>query len=74
MRVSPTSRVAAGISPRASGARLGTVAWKDCVAARPPGSVAVTVMVAAPRARASRVTAPPVAATSNTPVCEAVAA
>ena len=72
--VSPASMVSAGIWPRDSGARLATVAWKDCVAVRPPGSVAVTAMVAAARARASRVIAPPVAATSNTPACEAVAA
>ena len=42
---SPASMLAAGTSLRASGDRLGTVAVKDCVAERPPGSVAVTVMV-----------------------------
>ena len=63
----------AGISPRASGARLGTVAVKDWVAERPPGSVAVTVMVAAPRARAATVTVFPAAAAVATPVSEAAA-
>ena len=51
MTESPASMVAAGTSPRASGDRLETVAVKDCVAERPPGSVAVTVMSAVPRAR-----------------------
>ena len=35
-------------SPTATGARLGTVTWKDCSAESPSVSVAVTVTVAAP--------------------------
>ena len=58
--------VAAGISPRASGARLGTVTVNDCVADRPPGSVAVTVMSELPRANPATVTELPCEATDAT--------
>ena len=34
--------------PLATGARLGTVTWKLCDAAKPPESRAVTVIVVAP--------------------------
>ena len=65
--------VAAGTWPRASGAWLATVAWKDCAAVRPPGSVAVTVMSAVPRASATMVTVLPAAETVATAGSEVVA-
>ena len=57
--VFPASTVAAGMLPRGSGDRFGTVAWKLCVALSPPGSVAVTVIVALPRPTAVTVTVLP---------------
>ena len=45
---SPTSTVWPGIVPTGSGERLGTVDQKVCVAAKPPGSVAVTLRVVVP--------------------------
>ena len=52
-----TSRAA--IESTATGGRLGTVTSKLCVAASPPGSVAVTVTVTVPFATAVTVTAAP---------------
>ena len=56
-----TSMVRAGIESSATGARLGMVTWKVWLAVRPPGSVAVTVTVALPLARAASVTVVPCA-------------
>ena len=62
-----------GIGSPASGARFGTVAWNVCVAASPPGSVAVTVTVAVPLATAATVTALPATETVATAGSEGVA-
>ena len=59
--------VCAGMLPLASGARLGTVTRKPCVANAPPGSVAVTVTVTMPALTAATVTALPETDTVATP-------
>ena len=64
---SPACTVCAGMLPLASGARLGTVTRKLCVADALPGSVAVTVTVTMPALTAATVTVPPEADTVATP-------
>ena len=53
---SPTSTVCADIVPSTTGARLGTVTEKLCVADSPPGSVAMIATVVLPLATATTVT------------------
>ncbi len=56
--VASASTSRSSMVPTASGARLGTVATKVCVAESPSGSEAVTVTVVVPLATAVTVTAP----------------
>ena len=55
----PTKTSMSGIGSPAAGARFGTVTSNVCVAANPPGSVAVTATSVVPLARAVTVTALP---------------
>ena len=64
---SPACRVSGGIASPASGGRLGTVTRNDCDADSPPGSVAVTSTLAAPRDSAASVTSLPDARADTTP-------
>ena len=48
-----------GIESTGTGDRFGTFTWNVCVAARPPGSVAVTIAVTVPFATATTVTTAP---------------
>ena len=66
--------VSPGIVSTAIGGRLGTVTRKLCIAARPPGSVAVTVTVTSPFAVATTVTTAPATDTSATALSDTVAA
>ena len=56
-----------GMVAVAIGARFTTVTWKLCAAARPPVSLAVTVMVASPRPPARTVSVPPETVAVATP-------
>ncbi|WP_419933687.1 hypothetical protein [Candidatus Palauibacter sp.] len=64
----------AGISPTASGARLGTVTWKRWCAAKPCGSRAVTAMVTMPPASALTTTERPDTEARATPAFDEDAA
>ena len=64
--MSPTFTVSRGMVPTARGGLFGTVTEKLWVAVSPPGSVAVTVTVAVPRATPSTFTRLPLTATVAT--------
>ena len=72
----PTATLWSGIAPEASGSRFTdvTATPKVCGALRPPGSVAVTVMVALPGATPVTVTVLPETLTVATPGVSEVAA
>ena len=72
----PTATLWSSIVPEASGAPFNpvTVTVNDCVAPRPPGSVAATVTVVVPRATPVTVTSLPETPTVATPVASDSAA
>ena len=70
---SPDSTVCVSIEPTGNGGRLRTVTASDCVAVRPSTSVAVTVTVAPPLARAAMDMALPDTPTSIVAESEAAA-
>ena len=71
--VSPTGSVSAAIVPAGSGARFGTVTWNARSTLAPSASLAATVTVATPGARARIVISASETATVATSVLDEVA-